>query len=77
MNVEVYEKKIEQLENDLSNTKTKLDLSNRCIENLESKLNVQNSTIQIPFILIVFIVLIISLFILKLTEKNSSFVESV
>lgn len=77
MNVEVYEKKIEQLENDLSNTKTKLDLSNRYIENLESKLNVQNSTIQIPFILIVFIVLIISLFILKLTEKNSSFVESV
>lgn len=70
MNVEVYEKKIEQLENDLSNTKTKLDLSNRCIENLESKLNVQNSTIQIPFILIVFIVLIISLFILKLTEKK-------
>jgi wobble nucleotide-excising tRNase len=70
MNVEVYEKKIEQLENDLSNTKTKLDLSNRYIENLESKLNVQNSTIQIPFILIVFIVLIISLFILKLTEKN-------
>ena len=60
MNVEVYEKKIEQLENDLSNTKTKLDLSNRYIENLESKLNVQNSTIQIPFILIVFIVLIIS-----------------
>ena len=70
MNVEDYEKKIEQLENDLSNTKTKLDLSNRYIENLESKLNVQNSTIQIPFILIVFIVLIISLFILKLTEKN-------
>lgn len=70
MNVEVYEKKIEQLENDLSNTKTKLDLSNRYIENLESKLSVQNSTIQIPFILIVFIVLIISLFILKLTEKN-------
>lgn len=70
MNVEVYEKKIEQLENDLSNTKTKLDLSNRYIENLESKLNVQNSTIQIPFILIVFIVLIISLFILKLTEKK-------
>lgn len=70
MNVEVYEEKIEQLENDLSNTKTKLDLSNRCIENLESKLNVQNSTIQIPFILIVFIVLIISLFILKLTEKK-------
>ena len=67
MNVEVYEKKIEQLENDLSNTKTKLDLSNRYIENLESKLNVQNSTIQIPFILIV---LIISLFILKLTEKK-------
>ena len=31
MNVEVYEKKIEQLENDLSNTKTKLDLSNRYI----------------------------------------------
>lgn len=70
MNVEVYEKKIEQLENDLSNTKTKLDLSNRYIENLESKLNVQNSTIQIPFILVVFIVLIISLFILKLTEKK-------
>ena len=70
MNVEVYEKKIEQLENDLSNTKTKLDLSSRYIENLESKLNVQNSTIQIPFILIVFIVLIISLFILKLTEKK-------
>lgn len=70
MNVEVYEKKIEQLENDLSNTKTKLDLSNRYIENLESKLNVQNSTIQIPFILIVFIVLIISLFILRLTEKK-------
>lgn len=70
MNVEVYEKKIEQLENDLSNTKTKLDLSNGYIENLESKLNVQNSTIQIPFILIVFIVLIISLFILKLTEKK-------
>ncbi len=70
MNVEVYEKKIEQLENDLSNTKTKLDLSNRYIENLESKVNVQNSTIQIPFILIVFIVLIISLFILKLTEKK-------
>ena len=70
MNVEVYEKKIEQLENDLSNTKTKLDLSNRYIENLESKLNVQNSTIQKPFILIVFIVLIISLFILKLTEKK-------
>ena len=70
MNVEVYEKKIEQLENDLSNTKTKLDLSNRYIENLESKLNVQNSTIQLPFILIVFIVLIISLFILKLTEKK-------
>lgn len=70
MNVEVYEKKIEQLENDLSNIKTKLDLSNRYIENLESKLNVQNSTIQIPFILIVFIVLIISLFILKLTEKK-------
>jgi wobble nucleotide-excising tRNase len=70
MNVEVYEKKIEQLENDLSNTKTKLDLSNRYIENLESKLSVQNSTIQIPFILIVFIVLIISLFILKLTEKK-------
>lgn len=70
MNVEVYEEKIEQLENDLSNTKTKLDLSNRYIENLESKLNVQNSTIQIPFILIVFIVLIISLFILKLTEKK-------
>lgn len=70
MNVEVYEKKIEQLENDLSNTKTKLDLSNRYIENLESKLNVQNSTIQTPFILIVFIVLIISLFILKLTEKK-------
>lgn len=70
MNVEVYEKKIEQLENDLSNTKTKLDLSNRYIENLESKLNVQNSTIQIPFVLIVFIVLIISLFILKLTEKK-------
>lgn len=70
MNVEVYKKKIEQLENDLSNTKTKLDLSNRYIENLESKLNVQNSTIQIPFILIVFIVLIISLFILKLTEKK-------
>ena len=68
MNVEVYEKKIEQLENDLS--KTKLDLSNRYIENLESKVNVQNSTIQIPFILIVFIVLIISLFILKLTEKK-------
>lgn len=70
MNVEVYEKKIEQLENDLSNTKTKLDLSNRYIENLESKLSVQNSTIQIPFILIVFIILVISLFILKLTEKK-------
>ena len=70
MNVEVYEKKIEQLENDLSNTKTKLDLSNGYIENLESKLNVQNSTIQIPFILIVFIVHNISLFIIKLTEKK-------
>ena len=70
MNVEVNEKKIEQIENNLSNTKTKLDLSNRYIEKLESKLNVQKSTIQIPFILIVFIVLIISLFILKLTEKK-------
>ena len=64
--------KIEMLENDLSNTKTKLELSNKYASSLEAKLNSQNvnSSIQVPFILIVFIVLIISLFVLKLSEKK-------
>lgn len=68
--VSTLTEKIETLENDLSNTKTKLELSNRYASSLEEKLNITNNTIKIPFVLVVFVVLIISLFVLKIAEKR-------
>lgn len=64
--------KIEELESDISNLKNRLELSNKYADSLEQKLSLQSNTsnIQFPFILIVFIVLIISLFVLKLSEKK-------
>ncbi len=64
--------KIEELESDISNLKNRLELSNQYADSLEQKLSLQSNTsnIQFPFILIVFIVLIISLFVLKLSEKK-------
>lgn len=64
------EEKIEILQNDLSNLKSQLELSNRYASSLEEKLSINNNQIQIPFVLIVFIILIISLFVLKLSEKK-------
>jgi len=64
------EEKIEMLENDLSNVKTKLELSNRYAASLEEKLNINNNQIKVPFVLVVFVILIISLFVLKITEKK-------
>ncbi len=64
--------RIEALESDISNLKNRLELSNKYADSLEQKLNSQSNTsnIQVPFILIVFIILIISLFVLKLSEKK-------
>lgn len=64
------EEKIEILQNDLSNLKSQLELSNRYAASLEEKLSINNNQIQIPFVLIVFVILIISLFVLKLSEKK-------
>lgn len=68
--VKKMQEKIEILENDLSNVKSQLELSNRYAASLEEKLSINSSQIKIPFVFMVFVVLIISLFILKITEKK-------
>lgn len=59
--------KIESLEIDLSDARKKLELSNNCINTLEDKLN--NIKPNNNYFLFVFIVLIISIFILKIKSN--------
>ena len=59
--------KIETLEIDLKDARNKLELSNKCIDTLQEKLS--NVKPNNNFCLSIFIILIISIFILKIKSK--------
>lgn len=73
MNEEVTRmlEKIDLLESELVDAQSKLRLSIGYAEGLEEKINMSKKDYNISFSTIVFIVLIISLFILKLKESQN------
>ena len=67
--INTLNEKIEMLETELSDAQSKLRLSNKYADSLEQKINVVSKNNTLIFPAIVFLILIISLFVLKLKEK--------